>query len=169
MRDSTRGNTVAFLCDHMLGTLAKWLRILGFDAVYPRRLSDDGLLDLAKSEDRILLTRDRDLLGRRNARTVYISSDDLDEQVGQVLRDLNLAIEDPLSRCPVCNDRVVAVRREEAQGRVPEGVFERQREFWSCPGCGRYYWQGTHWDRISEKIAEYRAMSRQTRGPSDTS
>lgn len=162
MRGSTRGDAVAFLCDHMLGTLAKWLRILGFDATYPQDLSDDGLLDLAKSEDRILLTRDKDLVGRRNVRSIYVSSDNLDEQVGQVLRDLNLEIESPLSRCPVCNEEVVAVPREEVSGKVPEGVYERQEEFWSCPACGRYFWQGTHWDRMREKIERYRAMSGRT-------
>ncbi len=159
MNLSNEGREVAFLCDHMLGTLAKWLRILGFDASYPRPLSDDDLLDLARREDRVLLTRDKDLPGRRKVRTIYIPSDELDEQVEQVIREVRLRIQNPLSRCPVCNTEVVAAPREEAQGNVPEGVYTRQEEFWRCPNCGRYYWQGTHWDKMRGKIERFRAVA----------
>ncbi len=159
MKASTGDHETAFLCDHMLGTLARWLRILGFDASYPRSLPDDALLDLAQREERILLTRDKDLRGRRNVHTLYISSDVLDEQVEQVLRNLGLRIQSPLSRCPVCNEVVVEASREEAAGAVPEGVLTRQERFWKCPECGRYYWQGTHWARMSEKIERYRILT----------
>ncbi len=148
-----------FLCDHMLGTLARWLRILGFDTVYPSTLEDRELVSLAGREGRLLLTRDMDLGKRRDTQALYISSDVLDEQVEQVLRDLRLTLQEPMSRCPVCNGALVEVSKEEVSGKVPDGVYEHQREFWRCPECGKYYWQGSHWDRMRKKIEEYEAFT----------
>ncbi len=154
------GSIPKFLCDHMLGTLARWLRILGFDASYPGPLGDDDLVSLASQEGRVLLTRDKDLGNRKGIKTVYISSDLLDEQMGQVLQEMSLTIEDPMSRCPVCNDVLARVSKAEAQGKVPAGVYARQEEFWRCPGCGKYYWQGSHWERMTKKVEEYEALTR---------
>lgn len=143
------------VCDHMLGTLARWLRILGFDTAYPKPLGDEDLVSLAAGEDRILLTRDKELGARKDIRVLYVSSDVLDEQVEQVLRGLNLTIQHAMSRCPVCNTLLVEMAREKVEGKVPEGVYLRQREFWHCPSCDKFYWQGSHWDGMSRKIEEY--------------
>jgi uncharacterized protein with PIN domain len=152
------------LCDHMLGTLARWLRILGFDTAYPKPLKDEDLAGLAAREERILLTRDKGLASKKGIRALYISSDVLEEQVGQVLRELRLSIQNPMSRCPLCNTPLEEAKREEVAGRVPEGVYQRQEEFWRCPVCDKYYWQGTHWDKMSRKIEEYEALTREAGG-----
>ena len=91
-----------FVCDHMLGTLAKWLRFLGYDTGYPDALDDDDLKALAVVEDRVLLTRDYELSGRV-AGAIYIESDVLDEQFAQVVRAFGLTAKDEMTRCSVCN------------------------------------------------------------------
>ncbi len=149
----------ALLCDHMLGTLARWLRLLGFDAAYPRPLEDATLVRLAREEDRTLLTRDRDLARRRGVRAVYVESDVLDEQVAQVVREMGLEVRDPMTRCSVCNGVLVAVSPDEVEGQVPAGVHRRHRTFWRCPDCGRIYWKGSHWAQIERKIEEYSAAA----------
>lgn len=150
------GSSVAFLCDHMLGTLAKWLRILGFDTTYPEPTDDQTLRELARREGRVLLTRDRDLARSAGPPALFVASDVLDEQVVQVLTEKALSIDAPLTRCPICNALVETVPRAGVHGKVPDGVFSRHEQFWRCPECGRYYWQGTHWDQIWRRIETFR-------------
>jgi hypothetical protein len=141
-----------FLCDHMLGSLAKWLRFLGYDTGYPVPLDDNALKALAAQEERVLLTRDKELSGRVPG-AVYVASDDLDAQFAQVVRAFGLTAKDAMSRCSVCNALIESIPKEEAQGRVPPGVYDRHREFWRCRQCGRYYWPGSHFDRVIAKLS----------------
>lgn len=159
MTPSATAGTPALLCDHMLGTLARWLRLLGFDAAYPAPLEDAALARLAQEEERTLLTRDRDLARRRGIQAIYVESDVLDEQVIQVLRDLGLRIRNPMTRCSVCNGVLAAATPEEVEGRVPPGVRRRHRTFWRCPDCGRIYWRGSHWEQIERRIEAYAAVA----------
>jgi len=149
---------VKFLCDHMLGSLAKWLRFLGYDTTYPGPLDDSDLKALAVREERTLLTRDRELSGRVPG-AVFVGSDDLDEQFVQVVRAFRLTAKDAMSRCSVCNGPIESVPKEEAQGRVPDGVFSRHREFWRCRECGRFYWPGSHFERVLAKLREIDAKA----------
>ena len=112
-----------FLCDHMLGTLAKWLRFLGYDTAYPGPLDDNALKALAAEEDRVLLTRDHELSGRV-AGALFVDSDDLDTQFAQVVRAFGLTAKDAMSRCSVCNVLIQAIPKEQAEGHVPPGVYE---------------------------------------------
>ncbi len=144
-----------FLCDHMLGTLAKWLRFLGNDVVYPEALGDDDLKVIIERESRILLTRDRELSGRV-AGSVLVTSDDLDEQLVQVVRAFRLPGDLAMTRCSVCNAPLRGIPKTEARGKVPDGVFERQEEFWRCDSCGRMYWQGTHWENMNARMRKIR-------------
>jgi len=141
-----------FLCDHMLGTLAKWLRMLGFDTSYSPPIDDDELLKVAWREGRILLTRDKNVGSFKEVKILNVESDDLDEQLGEVLKACNLEIKDPMSRCSLCNTLVREVKKEDCAGKVPQGVFERQDKFWFCDKCKKYYWAGSHWDKIVERI-----------------
>ncbi|HYS74282.1 MAG TPA: Mut7-C RNAse domain-containing protein [Thermoplasmata archaeon] len=139
------------LCDHMLGSLARWLRFMGYDTAYPEPGPDRTLIERARAEDRILLTRDKELAGRVPG-TVAVRSDVLEEQIREVASSLSLRLVDPLSRCSLCNERLVQVPIEEVDGLVPEGVRSRHREFWKCPACRRVYWQGSHWDKMVERL-----------------
>jgi len=141
-----------FVCDHMLGTLARWLRLLGFDVLYPGPIPDDEIIEIAVKEDRFILTRDKELGDTKKVPALYVESDDLEEQLLFTISDLKLEITDPMSRCSLCNSPVEKVEKPAVEGEVPKGVFERQQEFWYCPKCRKYYWQGSHWDRITKTI-----------------
>ena len=139
------------LCDHMLGTLAKWLRFMGYDTAYPGPLDDTQLLALARQEDRVLLTRDKELASR-SPQALRVRSDDLEEQIREVASALGLRILDPLSRCSLCNAVLVSIAPEAVQDIIPEGVRARHQEFWQCPSCHKVYWQGSHWDKMVERL-----------------
>ncbi len=139
------------LCDHMLGTLAKWLRFMGYDTAYPGPLDDSELLAFAQREDRVLLTRDKELAAR-SPEAIRVRSDNLEEQIREVAARLGLKVIDPLSRCSLCNAVLAVARPEEIGDLVPEGVRARHAAFWRCPSCGKIYWQGSHWDRMVERL-----------------
>jgi uncharacterized protein len=105
-----------FVADAMLGTCAKWLRILGYDTSFDPELDDHQLVRLARAEGRVLLTRDRDLARRRGVRVLLIASERLEEQVAQVLLDLELEPDAAFSRCPVCNEPLEAVDLDTVTG-----------------------------------------------------
>jgi uncharacterized protein with PIN domain len=150
-----------FLADAMLGTLAKWLRILGYDTVFDTALDDHQLVRLARAEDRVLLTRDRELAQRRGVHVLLVTSEQLDQQVRQVLADLDLEVDRSFSRCPVCNEPLEALDREAARARVPAYVAETHEKFKVCPVCQRVYWRGTHWQRMDDHLSRLRRPAQQ--------
>ncbi|HEY7588884.1 MAG TPA: Mut7-C RNAse domain-containing protein [Thermoplasmata archaeon] len=139
------------LCDHMLGSLARWLRFMGYDTAYPTVMNDTDLIAKVRGEDRILLTRDKELASRVPG-ALRIVSDDLETQIREAAAVLPLRLVDPLSRCSRCNTLIEPVSADEVKDVVPEGVRSRHQEFWRCPTCGRAYWQGTHWDKMVERL-----------------
>ncbi len=141
-----------FLCDAMLGRLAHWLRLLGYDAVYSAA-DDHELARQARAEDRVLLTRDTLLAERRGIRALLITSDAPDDQLRQVIQEFGLSQTRALSRCPKCNTLLREIQKPAVQDRVPPYVYEHHTAFQECPGCGRIYWQGSHWQRIQDRLA----------------
>ena len=145
-----------FLADAMLGRLAKWLRILGYDTLYNPSWDDLYLVRLARAQDRILLTRDTELARRRGVRVLVLKSERLEEQVRQLHRDLGLGAVAPFSRCPVCNTPLEEISKDQAWGQVPPYVFVTQKEFRLCPSCDRFYWRGSHWEHMLELVAGWK-------------
>jgi uncharacterized protein with PIN domain len=147
------GAAPQFLADAMLGRLARWLRILGYDAAYDPG-EDKDLLARAWQEGRILLTRDTHLLRRRRLPPhLFIQSDHVLEQVRQVLSALGLPrTAGPVRRCLRCNVVLEPCGKDEVAGRVPEFVWSRHQTFWRCPACERIYWPGTHRQRMGEAL-----------------
>jgi uncharacterized protein with PIN domain len=146
-----------FLCDAMLGSLARWLRLFGFDtAFFQPGLPDDRLAETARSEGRWLLTRDRELAAA-GPRTMLVRSETLDDQLVEVMSRLALQPAAALdgSRCSECNGVLLAVSREEVSAVIPPYIFETAPRFRRCVGCGRVYWPGTHGARI---LARMRAV-----------
>jgi len=146
------------LCDQMLGTLAKWLRILGFDTFYANNsITDNELLHIANKEKRIVISRDKELIIRgkkENLTTIEINTTDLDEQLQQVLKLILIDEQFVLSRCIICNTILKTIKRGLVQGKVPKKVFENNDEFWFCNMCNKYYWKGSHYEKILIKIDE---------------
>ena len=131
-----------FDVDGMLGRLAKWLRILGFDAAYPRISSTIGRY--------FVTTKDRISGGQ----TIVVSGDDPMEQLKQVLTAIHVRPDQSLffSRCLICNVPVVEIPKAEVAGRVPEEIFGSRSEFHECPQCRRVYWEGSHLSRIVRRL-----------------
>jgi len=146
---------MTFVADCMLGKLAKWLKILGFDVLYFSKAEDKDLVDLSRREDRVLLTRDTGLIERTAKRPnrLFVRSDDWEDQVVQVLDDLGLWGDvRPNTRCIECNLPLKALARERARNLVTPFVLEHASSFAICPGCDRVFWQGTHYGDMERKI-----------------
>ena len=146
-----------FVADQMLGRLSKWLRMLGFDTLYINPVLDSDLLSLCKKDDRILLTRDTLLLKVREIRdgqvkSLLVDHDDLSEQLKQVIQNFHLRPNPRMVLCPEDNTLLEIADKQTARQFVPRFIFQTQMEFSRCPKCNRFYWQGTHWQRIQEKV-----------------
>jgi uncharacterized protein with PIN domain len=146
---------VKFIADCMLGTLAKWLIILGHDVRYFRRIEDAELVRIALAEKRTILTADRRLVQRRGARDhVLIDSHDLTRQIRTVLvaKRLRPRRDGLFRRCVRCNRPTRAVARAIVKSLVPPYVHRTQRRFRRCPACGRIYWRATHVRRMLQTL-----------------
>lgn len=144
-----------FLLDAMLGSLARWLRICGYDAEYPGNISDEELIRLASIEGRILLTRD-ELLHRKAMRegleSFLVEGGSDAEMLRSVSRRFNLKLDPERSRCPICGAELKAADRETLRGRVPTRTLKAYDDFWICTSCGQVYWRGSHWKSILEMV-----------------
>ena len=147
-----------FLCDQMLGTLAKWLRIYGFDTIYANNtMNDSELLKISKDENRILITRDKRLIQiakRENLTTIEIKTTDINEQIRTTLDGIKLEQTKFLSRCLICNSKVEEIKKKDVKGKVAERVFDNNEKFWFCKKCKKIYWKGTHYNKMKETYKE---------------
>lgn len=149
---------MTFFADCMLGRLARWLRALGFDTAYERRIEDRELLAVARREGRVVLTRDSGLIakGARRVDRLFIESDDWRAQVRQVLDAFGLrSAAAPHSRCLECNAPLKPLSGARARNLVAPYVLEHGRWFALCPGCGRVFWRGSHADRMAAALEEF--------------
>ncbi len=145
-----------FIVDVNLGKLARYLRMLGFDAAYDNRLDDREVVDIAVHEKRIVLTRDRRLLFRKAVTHGYwVRADDIDSQLKEVLTRLDLYGQiDPLRRCMECNGLIEAVDREQVWSSLEPLTRRYYDEFYRCSDCHKVYWEGSHVSHMSGVIAE---------------
>ena len=145
-----------FVADRMLGKLAKWLRVLGYDVVYLRSADEKDILGQIK-QGRILLTRDRRARLWRNQSQVFIvHANDPKIQLREVVQGLKLPRQDNalFSRCLFCNRLLTPVSREEVREEVPEHIYQTQDQFYRCPHCGKVYWPGSHPERMRQQLRE---------------
>lgn len=149
-----------FAVDVMLGKLAKWLRVLGFDASIIH-FSDRARLDSALSDGFIPVTR-REMF-RTDDRVVFVSSDHHFEQLEELIarRPLPPDCIRPFSRCILCNHLLEPIPRADAHGRVPDFIFETASDFTRCVRCEKIYWPGSHRGRMLEKLASLMEWNRQ--------
>lgn len=139
-----------FIADSMLGSLARWLRMLGYDTAYEKNLDDDTIIKTASQESRHIITRDRELSKQPGA--VMIESDVLEEQLKRVADAFKLSFDEGSIRCSACNGALSNLPKEDAGGVVPEGALESNDVFWKCGTCGKVYWKGSHWHGIMERF-----------------
>lgn len=144
-----------FIADVHLGTLARYLRLLGFDTVWERDLTDENIIDRSLREKRIIPTRDRGIL--RNGRVshgYWLRTTDSQRQLEEVVHALDLsgAIR-PCTRCMECNGVLRGASSADVAGDVPPRILEYYRDFSKCAGCGRVYWAGSHRKKLDAIVA----------------
>ncbi len=142
-----------FLVDRSLGGLAKWLRLCGFDtSAIPLIPGRSGLP--APTPGTFMLTRRESFKLTPRPDVLFLSAADSESQLEEVVRRLQIAARDfkPLSRCSHCNEPLLPLNRDQAQGRVPEYVFHRHRQFYECPRCQRIFWPGSHLPGITKTL-----------------
>lgn len=160
-----------FIADSMLGRLARWLRLLGYDTLYYPEIEDRILLKIAREENRILLTRDTRLIKVRELQqnteesrekrveriqTKYfllIENNPFD-QLKTVITAFNLKDFSVMNRCAVCNAALDSITKEEVKNLVPEYVYHASDIFKQCSNCGKLYWKGTHPEKFRKKLSE---------------
>lgn len=144
-----------FIADVHLGTLARYLRLLGFDTVWERDLTDEGIIDQSVRGQRIILTRDKGILRHgRVSHAYWLRSTDPQRQLDEVVRALDLsgAIR-PYTRCMQCNGILRRAAPTEVAADVPRRVLEDHQEFSKCEDCGRVYWAGSHREKLDAIVA----------------
>jgi len=144
-----------FIADAHLGLLAKSLRMLGFDVLYRNDYSDAEVARIAAEEDRVVLTRDRDLLIRKEiVRGCYLHAVDVETQMAEVIVRFKLAPHvRAFSRCLTCNGELRAVDKQEVAHRVPHHSRQFYEHFFECAGCAQVYWEGSHVARMRTRVA----------------
>jgi uncharacterized protein with PIN domain len=151
---------VRFIVDSNVGRLARWLRIAGFDTLFIKGIDDNRLVRIALDENRVLATRDTQIMKRRVAATgrlkvIFIRDDGVKSQLRQVFSALNLAGQvSPFSLCIECNEPLAPRAREEVENLVPPYVYQTQTQYMQCPACRRVYWRGSHWERMARELDE---------------
>jgi uncharacterized protein with PIN domain len=140
-----------FVVDSMLGKLAKWLRILGFDTRY-QRLTGQEQLDELKGEGFFLITRNQRWCGQR--RVLCLDANDPEGQLREIIERIPIVPEEvhPLNRCVLCNGPLFSMPRDQAFGLVPDYIFETNTDFYKCPACLKTYWPGSHPRRMMKRL-----------------
>lgn len=145
-----------FLADAMLGKLAKWLRVLGYDTLY-QPFYRDGSMDELLQGGRLLITRDKGRIHKYGP-GLFVESDHAGEQLAEMKKAGYLVSEESrwFSRCLLCNVPLRETSREDAVGAVPEYIFSKSKDaIRVCPSCGRHFWPGTHRQRMVEQLREW--------------
>lgn len=148
--------TYRFVLDTHLGKLATYLRMLGIDTLYRNDYTDPELAEISSMDNRVLLTRDRELLMRSSVTYgYYVRSTNPKQQLSEIISRYTLANQiRPFQRCLVCNGSLVPIAKETILDQLPPLVREGQQTFWRCDTCGRLYWEGTHFQRMQSFIQE---------------
>ncbi|MEM3406010.1 MAG: Mut7-C RNAse domain-containing protein [Candidatus Aenigmatarchaeota archaeon] len=136
-------NEKKFLVDSMLGSLARWLRIIGYDTIYWIG-EDKDLLEKASLEKRIILTKDKNLHSqaiKNNIKAILIKNNDIVSIFRQLILEIgiNVKINFGKTRCPLCNSLLIMDKNS-------------IKKIWNCPSCGKKYWIGKHWRSIERML-----------------
>ena len=145
-----------FIADAMLGRLAKWLRLLGFDVLYYPTIDDRQVIKISREQGRTILTRDTRMLQCKAVKAaVFIRSDQIADQLLEMKNILTSHDPDLAERCAVCNNRLGAVAdRDEIKDLVPDYVYHNFSCFMRCSNCGKIYWEGSHYKNIRGRAGE---------------
>jgi hypothetical protein len=147
-----------FICDTMLGKLAKYLRIVGVDTSYSNFSSWSLIISSAAAEQRTILTRRTNLLLSGQQAACYVIQGNYPyEQLQDVIRHFSLQVDSSrfFTRCLLCNQLLVAVDKASVAGSIPAYVFSTVNDFVRCPQCAKIYWKGTHYGNMLKRLEKY--------------
>lgn len=145
-----------FVLDVHLGRLAREMRLLGLDVKYRNDYSDNDIVDITYREQRFVLTRDLGLLKHGSVSYGHwMRHIETGSQIGELLAafDLDSQIY-PFSRCLTCNSILAPVEKKTVSKLLPPRVKKNYRNFRQCPGCGKIYWKGSHYERMKHRLRE---------------
>ena len=146
-------SNIRFILDSALGRLARYLRMLGYDAIYLENVQTRYVIKETLASGRFLLTRTRELSQRSDIDVYYVRSDGVLAQLSEVNSVLGLRFTpDAMSRCISCNTPLETVEKEEVSESLPGHVRKTQNSFGRCPVCGKVFWPGTHYARIMDRL-----------------
>jgi len=147
-----------FLVDGMLGNIAKKLRLFGFDSEYFSDIDDSKLIEKAKNENRMIISRDRHLIDRAKKNevlSIYVTKENEIEQFLEILETTNLQLDrisGDAARCTKCNSTTSQISKLKIGNKIPQGVLEFNDKFWKCDKCEQIYWEGTHIKNLQEFV-----------------
>jgi uncharacterized protein with PIN domain len=156
-----------FLVDGMLGGLARWLRILGYEVRYDASAKDNDLLTIADDESMVLLTKDEELYQRAIARTIasaLVLGETEEERLAQMAITFGVHLETNMAetKCPECGASLTEKSKSDVTDKVPKESLKLYDRFWKCTNqnCGKVYWVGSHWKQIRQTLEEARKRAR---------
>jgi len=144
-----------FACDVMLGSLARWLRVCGYDVFYDASIDRSSLLRVAREEERIILTRSQNYKELSDIPPyLIIKGDDLDSQLIQVKKAFSSfdPFANTFNRCVECNSLLVEVDKQAVKDEIPTKSYGLSGKFYRCPTCKKLFWPGTHVRRMIEHL-----------------
>lgn len=147
-----------FILDVHLAKLARDLRMLGYDALWDSDADDEKLLKVSREENRILLSRDRELISKADPQlSGYVEKLSREEQLVEVLTRFGLienarSLKGFLTRCLQCNTIILPVQGHQIHHLISGNVLLEHDRFYLCPRCERVYWEGSHFDRMREWV-----------------
>ena len=157
-----------FIVDSNVGKLARWLRMMGYDAVFFDEIDDGRMVKTALSQNRTIITKDSEFMKRRaiisgRVKSILVKGDDPEVQMQTVIHSLDLNVSyKPFTRCLECNTLLVEEAENDVKGRVPPFVERTFHRFHHCPGCGRDYWEGSHFQAMLGEVKELEARMKKT-------
>jgi uncharacterized protein with PIN domain len=147
-----------FFVDSMLGNIARKLRLLGYDSKYFSDIDDKRLIDNAKNENRIIISKDDELVKKAQKlgiRSVYITKEEEVDQFFEIINFVNLKriqINGNTARCPKCNSLTEVIDKNIIKEKIPQRVLKLNDKFWKCKCCNQIYWEGTHIKNLQEFV-----------------
>ena len=153
-------NEPTFFVDAMLGNIARKLRLLGYDSQYFSDIDDEKLIDSARKEKRIIISKDEELIKRAQKLgigSIRITKKEEIDQFFEIIASVNLKrvkINGNTARCPKCNSLTKSVDKEIIKEKIPQGVLKSNDKFWICECCKQVYWEGTHIKNLQEFVGK---------------
>lgn len=153
-------NNPTFFVDAMLGNIAKKLRLMGYDSKYEPDIQDDDLINLARKEHRIIISRDENLVKKAlklEINSIFLEKKEETKQFREIIDKLNLKIIEingDRARCPLCNTKTKSVNKDNVKSKIPIKILEQNEKFWECKNCGKIFWEGSHIRNLQKFVSE---------------